>query len=145
MLAVIRHSWPSMHDRVLDRVAMRDAIAVDSSMSCSPSHTTTNSSPPMRATVSDLRCSRSSRSRHLHQHTVGELVAVAVVDELEVVEVAEQHGDEVVRSFGAVTAPPPAAPVKRHAVGDAGQRVAEAAFEQLRRSRLCGLRRRARW
>ena len=79
----------------------------------------TNSSPPMRAThVALVATAPLQALRDLDQQPVAGLVAEAVVDDLEVVEVEEQHGD-------AVAAPERGAQrgQERGAVGRPGERV----------------------
>ena len=53
----------------------------------------TNSSPPSRAAVSPSRIARPKSLADGDQQGVAGLVAIAVVDRLEVVEVDEQHGE----------------------------------------------------
>ena len=65
------------------------------------SRTITNSSPPKRATVSDARIDPVSRVGHRDEQLVADDVAEAVVDELEAVEVEEQHRDVALGAFGA--------------------------------------------
>ncbi len=57
------------------------------------SHSTTNSSPPKRAIVSCARTVAQQATAHRDEQLVAGLVAESVVDELEAVEVDEQHGD----------------------------------------------------
>ena len=56
------------------------------------SHSTVNSSPPNRATVSPGRTARAQARPSCDQQLVAGVVAEAVVDDLEPVEVEEQHG-----------------------------------------------------
>ena len=60
--------------------------------SSTSSQTTRNSSPAKRATVSVGRAPARSRVGHPHQQLVADGVAPGVVDDLELVEVDEEHG-----------------------------------------------------
>ena len=80
-------------------------------------------SPSSRAQVSLARRHCSSRSRERDQQLVADHVAEAVVDELEAIEVEEQHG---VKRLAVALAPldRAAQPVdEQHAVRQPGQRV----------------------
>ena len=82
----------------------------------------TNSSPPKRAIMSSGRSSRGQALGDGDQQLVAGAVAERVVDDLEVVDVGEQHREAVLARGGA-RAPRPAARSKQRAVGQAGQRV----------------------
>ena len=125
---------PTLAERLIRRPSSSTGRAQASSSasatnatSCSPltsSHTTTNSSPPSRATVSPSRTTCSNRRRELGQQLVAAAVPERVVDGLEVVEVEQQHRDH------AVGAGRPAERVvdpvhHQRAVGQAGQRVVQ--------------------
>ena len=101
---------------------MRRARSVASATSATASATTTNSSPPSRATKSPLRKADGHAGRDLAQDLVAHLVAVAVVDRLELVEVDEQHRGGRSGSLGAVHGRLDAGDGRRPVV-DAGQRV----------------------
>ena len=94
------------------------------------SSSTPNSSPPKRAT----RVGRAERAAQTlgdaDEHLVTACVAVAVVDELEVVDVDEEHADEPV---GAPLAGQRVADavVEQRAVGELRQRVVEGAVTEL--------------
>ena len=75
------------------RAVRRSATSRASSMSARSSHTTTNSSPPKRTTVSLSRAPGPEAPGQLLQHPVAGRMAEAVVDQLEVVDVEEQHAD----------------------------------------------------
>ena len=71
----------------------RSATASAASETSAPSRSTANSSPPKRATVSPDFEDRHQPCRDRDEELVAGGVPEAVVDELEVVEVEEQHGD----------------------------------------------------
>ena len=63
------------------------------------SHSTVNSSPPKRATVSPGRITDSSLRATVDEQLVAGIVAQAVVDVLEAVEVEEHHADARLRAL----------------------------------------------
>ena len=69
----------------------RSATAVTSEVSARPSHTTTNSSPPKRATASPSRNAPRKRCASSTQDAVAGVVPDAVVEDLEPVDVEEEH------------------------------------------------------
>ena len=106
---------------------MRSAVAVASPTSTSSS-STVNSSPPNRATVSPVQAGHEPPGNG-DQLLVADLVAEAVVDDLEPVEVEEQHADAP-----PVRASPPQGGLEQvgepGAVGQSGQRVVEGLMGQ---------------
>ena len=90
----------------------------------------TNSSPPMRATVSPGRTESREAARNLHEHRVAHVVTELVVDRLEPVEV--DVGDHQ-RTPAAVE---PRHRVRQtvaqqHPVGDAGERVVQRSVREV--------------
>ncbi len=65
-----------------------------------PSHSSANSSPPMRASVSLSATSGAEPQRDLAEQLVAALVAERVVDELEAVDVEHEHGDRAAVARG---------------------------------------------
>ena len=89
------------HDRSLDRVAdLLGDRRRRRRRPCRPSHRTTNSSPPVRAIVSDARRARVSRYAISISTSSPVVVAEGVVHALELVEVAEQQREHVARARG---------------------------------------------
>ena len=100
---------------------IRSAARQASEMSSVASSRTANSSPPKRAAVSPERSEPMQAPGHRHQELVAHGVAQAVVDELEVVEVQEQHGQRRQRprrpGQGVLEAVPEQGPVGQPAQG----------------------------
>ena len=90
MLALNETSLPSITNGAEKASAIREAIRSAASAS-TPSQSSANSSPPNLDTVSLGRRIERSRSATSHQDSVARVVPEAVVDGLEVVEVAEQQ------------------------------------------------------
>ena len=99
-----------------------------------------NSSPPIRATVSPGRSAASSRRATDSQQPVAGLVAERVVDELEAVEVEEQHGGAAVAVAAARAPQRLLEPVEeQRPVREPGERVVERAVaEPLDRAAVVG-------
>ena len=100
MLAVTKCSPAASTIGWLIACATRSATRIASCAPSSCSQTTRNSSPPSRATVSDGPHGVVQPRRERDEQLVAGRVAHRVVDELELVEVGEQHGDR------AAVAPP---------------------------------------
>ena len=92
---------------------------------CASALTTTNSSPPMRATKSSSRTLARSTSRGMDQHGVARRVAERVVDLLEAVEIDMQQRDAAALGVGVLGALGSSIAVEIAAVGQAGQRVVQ--------------------
>ncbi len=82
---------PSTADRWASRRVRRRATA-RASRGATSLETTTNSSPPKRATRSSGSDGQLQPARDVEQHGVARLVAVVIVDRLEVIDVDEQDG-----------------------------------------------------
>ena len=84
-----------------------------------------NSSPPKRATVSDARTASRRRSRGLAQQLVADAVAERVVDELEAVDVEEEHRACASSAAGRGPGRAPRRSSKSVPVRQAGERVVQ--------------------
>ena len=87
-----------------------------------PSHSSANSSPTMRASVSLAAATGREPLSHLGEQVVAALVAERVVDELEAVDVEHEHGDRAAVASGERERVVDAVDEQR-AVRQAGQRV----------------------
>ena len=94
MLAVVVTSWRCSVIGFATLSRILSATDLASRRPPSVSSTITNSSPPIRATVSLLRTGATSLSRDRPQDDVAELVPVLVVGLLEVVDIEEEHGED---------------------------------------------------
>lgn len=103
---------------------MRSATARTSATSRTSSQTTTNSSPPTRATVSPARRRPREALRGVAQELVAGGVAEAVVDDLEAIEVDQDHAGAVVGSHRSIQRTGDAVPQQR-AVGELGEGVVQ--------------------
>ena len=112
---------------------MRSANSTASVTFWMSSRTTTNSSPPKRATVSDARIDVDKPTGDLDEQLVADDVAETVVDELEAVEVEEEHGDAAVGAIGTGQRVRQTVD-EQQAVGEAG----EVVVERLVRERVLG-------
>ena len=92
IVVVTETESPATSIRLRSASRMRSQEAPTSSGSCTSSSSTANSSPPSRATVSVSRTVALIRCADLDEQLVAGRVAEQVVDPLEAVEVAEQHG-----------------------------------------------------
>ena len=91
MLTRTWRRWPATSKGWASAARRRPAVTVASVWSSTPTHRTVNSSPPSRATRSLLAHGAAQALGDLDQQPVAGLVAEAVVDDLEVVEVEEEH------------------------------------------------------
>ena len=108
----------------------RSAVASTAAVLSALPMSSANSSPPSRAAVSDSRTSAVSRAGGGHQQLVADAVAHRVVDDLEVVQVDEQHaGDPSRPPGGGDLLRDPV--LEQQPVGQPGQRVVEGPVLQL--------------
>ena len=105
MLAPTASSWPATDDRVREAARGAGRRRRRPAASLAPSSSTANSSPPRRASVSLGRVTSPKRSRDLLEQLVAGVVAEAVVDLLEAVEVDEQDGQRLAASAPSARAP----------------------------------------
>ena len=89
-LAVTRSSSLSSRHGRLNVARIRSAICRASTADTS-SHTTTNSSPPKRATESPGRMAAGDLGRGMAEQGVAGGMAQRIVDHLEVVDIEEEH------------------------------------------------------
>ena len=122
MLTESSTSTPCTMMRPLSEWRMRSARSSAVCSSMPPSHSTTNSSPPMRATTSEGRVAWRDAVGHLGQQRVADLVADRVVDVLQPVDVHEQDGDVLAGAADAVECVGRRAQ-QQQAVGQPGERV----------------------
>ena len=94
------------------------------------SHSSVNSSPPKRASVSDGRRAELRRMADVDEQAVAGLVAERVVDDLEAVEVEEEDGDAALAPARAPQRLAEAVEEQR-AVGQPGERVVQRAVGEL--------------
>ena len=126
MLAVTKCSLPPSTNGRVNTAAIRSAISI---ASCSPAMSSSripNSSPPKRATVSLERTACAQPRGDRDQQLVADLVAEAVVDELEAVEVEEQDARQPAAAAQARERLLEAVE-EQHAVGQPGERVVQRA------------------
>ena len=90
----------------------------------------TNSSPPMRATVSVERTNPDRRRADLLQQLIARAVSQRVVDELEAVEIANHQRERAPVAIG-VCHRLRQAIVEKHAVRQAGERIVSGQMPQL--------------
>ena len=84
---------PIDHERLGDRARSRSAMLITCCSSATSSHSTMNSSPPKRAAAGAQPVLQAPAERL--QQQVADVVAEAVVDRLEPVEVEEHHAQQV--------------------------------------------------
>ena len=106
MLPLVNTARPSSRTGSDSASFRRPAITRAVAASGQSSHRIVNSSSPSRATVSAVRSVSAQAPRDLDEQPVAGVVAEAVVDELEAVEVDAEHGQGLV---AATRAPSPAA------------------------------------
>ena len=104
MLTRTWRRWPATSNGSDSAPRMRPAVIVAPRLVARRAHSTVNSSPPSRATRSLLAHGAAQALGDLDQQPVAGLVAEAVVDDLEVVEVEEEDGDGLARVRGAFAA-----------------------------------------
>ena len=122
MLVVTKCSEPDSTNGRAKIAAIRSAVSIASRSEAMSSSRIPNSSPPNRATVSLGAQGLLEPWRGGGQQLVADLVAEAVVDQLEVVEIEEQ--DRAQRLLAPEAGQRVLEPVdEQHPVGQAGQRV----------------------
>ena len=125
--ASMNSSRSSISNGVRSVAWTRSATTDASCTSVTSSSSTVNSSPPRRATVSPGPDRRLEPPRDRDQQLVADLVAERVVDELEAVEVEEQHGRGRGRVRGAGRGGSPGRGGRGTARGSAGRSARRAA------------------
>ena len=122
MLVVTKCSEPDSTNGRAKIAAIRSAVSIASCSEAMSSSRIPNSSPPNRATVSLERSACSQARGGRGQQLVAHVVAEAVVDQLEVVEIEEQD-----RGMRVLAAEPGQrvleAVDEQHAVGQPGERI----------------------
>ena len=98
--AVTCTSSPAMSNGAVNELSMWSAILIASVAARSFSHTTTNSSPLKRPTVSSAREALLQFVGDSSQYRVAETVAPRVVEDLEPVHVHKEHADRPVPARG---------------------------------------------